>query len=64
MPIYMTAKCEVKQEALEVCRQTIQEFVDDVHANKSRTLSFTRILYPNLAAPVEFTKYTVFTSTK
>jgi quinol monooxygenase YgiN len=100
MTIYMTAKFEVRQEALDICRRVIQEFVENVRANEPDTLlytslhekenstrflhyfifrdenarelhssseavnRFTSILYPNLVAPVEFTEYTMFASTK
>ena len=100
MSIYMTARFEVKKEALEVCKRTIQEFIEYVRANEPDTIlytslqerekptcflhyfifqdegareihsnsegvnRFTSVLYPNLVAPVEFTEYTVFTSTK
>ena len=100
MIIHMTATFEVKQEALDICKQAIQEFVDAVRANEPDTLlyaslqanenptrflhyfifrdekarelhssseavkRFTNILYPSLVAPVEFTEYTMFASTK
>jgi hypothetical protein len=72
MPIYMTAKLEVKKEALEICKETIQEFVDyvrdenarDIHSNSDAVNHFTSVLYPNLLAPVEFTEYAVFVSTQ
>lgn len=100
MPIYITARFEVKKEVLEVCQTAIQEFVEYVRANEPDTLlytslqekenstrflhyfvfrdekarelhssseavnRFTSILYPNLVAPVEFTEYVVFVSTK
>jgi hypothetical protein len=34
MTIYMTAKFEVKQEALKLCKQAIQEFIDAVRADE------------------------------
>ena len=34
-----------------------------VHANSEAVNRFTRTLYPNLIAPVEFTDYEVFTTT-
>ena len=100
MPIHMTAKFEVRKEALEICEQAIEEFVSHVRTNEVDTLlytslrekenpmrfihyfifrneharalhsnsdavnRFTSILYPNLVAPVEFTEYAVFASTK
>jgi|SRR5687768_6115753 len=100
MTIYMTAKFEVKEDALELCKQTIQEFVEAVRVSEPDTLlytslqdkenptrflhyfifrdeqgrelhssseavkRFTSVLYPNLVAPVEFTEYRMFASTK
>ncbi|SRR6266498_3058969 len=100
MPIYMTAEFEVQREALEVCQQTIREFVDyiranepdtilytslqekdnptcfvhyfifrdekarEIHSNSDAVNRFTSVLYPNLVAPVEFTEYMAFASTK
>jgi hypothetical protein len=99
MPIYMTAKFEVQNEAIDVCELAIQDFVNYVRANEPDTIlyislqekedlkrflhyfifrddnarelhsnsdavnQFTGILYPNLVAPVEFTEYSMFTST-
>ena len=36
----------------------------DLHANSDAVSRFTGTLYPNLVAPVEFTEYHVFASTK
>lgn len=36
----------------------------DRHANSEAVNRFTEVLYPNLVAPVEFTEYQVFVSTK
>jgi len=36
----------------------------DLHANSDAVNRFTSVLYPNLVAPVEFTEYEVFASTK
>lgn len=36
----------------------------DLHANSDAVNRFTSVLYPNLVAPVEFTEYNVFVSTK
>jgi quinol monooxygenase YgiN len=58
MPIYMTAKFEVKKEALEICKQTIQEFVNYVRVNESDT-----ILYISLQEkdnPARFLHYFIF----
>jgi hypothetical protein len=43
MPIYMTARFEVQEEALEICKQTIQEFVDYVRANEPDTILYTSV---------------------
>jgi quinol monooxygenase YgiN len=43
MPIYMTARFEVQEEALEICKQTIQEFVDYVRANEPDTILYTSL---------------------
>ncbi len=36
----------------------------EIHSNSDAVNRFTGILYPNLVAPVEFTEYNVFASTK
>lgn len=36
----------------------------DLHSNSEAVNRFTETLYPNLIAPVEFTEYNVFVSTK
>jgi quinol monooxygenase YgiN len=43
MPIYMTAQFEVKKEALDICKQTIEEFVDYIHANEPDTILYTSL---------------------
>jgi hypothetical protein len=43
MPIYMTAKFEVKKEALEICKENIHEFVDYVRANEPDTILYTSL---------------------
>jgi hypothetical protein len=43
MPIYMTARSGVQKDALEVCKQTIQEFVDYVRANEPDTILYTSL---------------------
>ena len=43
MSIYMTARFEVKKEALETCKTAIQEFVDSVRANEPDTLLYTSL---------------------
>lgn len=43
MSVYVTASFEVKAEALEVCKQTIQAFVDYVRANEPDTLLYTSL---------------------
>ena len=58
MPIYMTARFEVQKDALEICKQTIQEFVDYVRANEPDT-----ILYASLQEeerPTRFLHYFIF----
>jgi len=40
------------------------EIARDLHANSDAVNHFTSILYPNLVAPVEFTEYNLFASTK
>jgi len=36
----------------------------EIHSNSDAVNRFTSVLYPNLVAPVEFTEYDVFASTK
>jgi len=36
----------------------------EIHSNSDAVNRFTGILYPNLVAPVEFTEYSLFSSTK
>ena len=36
----------------------------ELHSNSEAVNRLTSILYPNLVAPVEFTEYTIFVSTK
>lgn len=58
MPIYMTARFDVREEALDVCKQAIQEFVDYVRANEPDT-----ILYISLRQkqnPTRFLHYFIF----
>lgn len=43
MSVYMTARFEVQKEALEVCKQAIQEFVDYVRANEPDTILYTSL---------------------
>jgi len=43
MTIHMTAKFEVKQDALELCEQVIQEFVDAVRVSEPDTLHYTSL---------------------
>ncbi len=40
MPIYMTARFEVRKDALETCEQAIRLFVEYVRANEPDTLSY------------------------
>ncbi len=41
MPIYQSARFEVRPEALENCEQAIRLFVEYVRANEPDTLSYT-----------------------
>jgi hypothetical protein len=43
MPIYMTAKFEIKEDALEICKHTIQEFIDYIRANEPDTILYTSL---------------------
>lgn len=58
MSIYMTAKFEVQKDALEVCQQTIQEFVDYVRANEPNTVLYTSL--QEKANPTHFVHYFIF----
>ena len=58
MPIYMTARFEVQKEALEVCKQTIQEFVDTVRANEPDTILYTSL--QEKENPTRFLHYFIF----
>ena len=40
------------------------ESARDLHGNSEAVKRFSSILYPNLVAPVEFTEYTLFASTR
>ena len=40
------------------------EAARELHANSAAVNRFTEILYPNLVAPVEFTEYEVFATTR
>jgi len=58
MPIYMTARFEVQNEAMDVCELAIQDFVNYVRANEPNT-----ILYISLQEkenPRRFLHYFIF----
>jgi quinol monooxygenase YgiN len=40
------------------------EAARNIHSSSAAVNRFTSLLYPNLVAPVEFTEYELFTSTK
>jgi quinol monooxygenase YgiN len=40
VPIYQTARFQVRPKALDKCKQAIQEFVDYVRANEPGTLQY------------------------
>jgi quinol monooxygenase YgiN len=62
MPIYMTAKFEVQKDALDVCKQTIQEFVDYVRANEPNTILYTSLQEKD--NPTRFIHYFIFRDAK
>ena len=62
MTIYMTAKFEVKEEAMDVCKQVIQEFVEDVRANEPDTLLYTSL--QEKENPTHFLHYFIFRDEK
>jgi quinol monooxygenase YgiN len=60
--IYMTAKFEVHKDALEMCKQTIQEFVDSVRANEPDTILYTSLQEKD--NPARFIHYFIFRDEK
>lgn len=62
MSIYMTAQFEVRKEALEICEQTIQEFVDYIRANEPDTILYTSL--QEKENPTLFLHYFIFRDEK
>lgn len=58
MSIYMTARFEVQKEALDVCQQVIQDFVDYVRANEPETVLYTSL--QEKENPTRFLHYFIF----
>jgi quinol monooxygenase YgiN len=58
MPIYPTARFEVHKEALEICEQTIQEFIDYVRVNEPDTILYTSL--QEKENPTRFLHYFIF----
>ncbi len=59
MPIYMSARFEVKKETLEACQNAIRLFVEYVRANEPDTLSY--ISLQDKENPTQFLHYYIFT---
>ena len=62
MTIYMTAKFEVRNEVLEVCKQSIQEFIDYIRANEPDTILYTSV--QEKENPTHFLHYFIFRDEK
>lgn len=62
MPIYMTARFEVQKEALEICKHTIQEFIDYVRANEPDTILY--ISLQEKESSTRFLHYFIFRDEK
>lgn len=58
MPVYMTARFEVQEQALEICKQAIDEFVAYVRANEPDTLLYTSL--QDKEDPTRFLHYFIF----
>ena len=58
MPIHQTAYFVVRDDALEICEQTIREFVDYVRANEPDTLLYTSLREKEM--PNHFLHYFIF----
>src|SRR5689334_10286636 len=58
MPIYMTAKFEGQNEAIDVCELAIQDFVNHVRANEPDTILYISI--QEKEDPRRFLHYFIF----
>jgi quinol monooxygenase YgiN len=58
MPIYQTARFQVKPQALEKCKQAIRDFVDYVRTHEPETLQYTAM--EETANPTNFLHVFIF----